>query len=170
MKPPVFIDHSKKIQNLWEIRADIFWDDRGANFEGYNPHWPWLAGNFERATDSFSRSRKHVLRGFHGDVLNDKLVFCPWGKLQLFLIDVRLDSPTKDKTAEFLVDSDHPTFIFVPRGVVNAHLVLSNKALFAYKLSYGYVPVTQQIHIKWNDPKYSLKWAVSNPILSDRDK
>lgn len=170
MKAPDFIDNSKQIQGLWEIQCDIFRDKRGANFEGYNPRWPWLAGDFTYATDSYSWSKKNVLRGFHGDSWNDKLISCPVGKIQLFVIDVRPQSPTKDKVAEFNIVSDYPTFIFVPRGVVNAHLVISDMALFSYKLSSGYVPLNGQIHVKWNDPKYAIDWAINKPILSDRDK
>jgi len=59
------------------IQPEIAEDFRGTNFESYNevmyrdelPYSPFVV-------DSISTSRKHVLRGIHGDSKTTKLVTC----------------------------------------------------------------------------------------------
>jgi dTDP-4-dehydrorhamnose 3,5-epimerase len=148
----------------------VFKDSRGLNFEGYNMHEDNLKiGTFK--VDSFSVSKKGVVRGMHGDSRNWKLVTCLYGKIFLALIDVRVESPTKYATMTLRIDSSFPNFVLIPPGVVNGHQCLSENCVFSYKLSDGYVSPKEQITVKWNDPKYRIPWPMKNKvILSKRDK
>ena len=60
--------------------------------------------------------------------------------------------------------------VLIPNGCVNAHLCVSDECLFHYKFTHEYVAQKDQIHVKWNDPKYKVFWPIDNPILSARDK
>jgi len=159
--------HDHRILGLRAYFPDKFEDFRGLNFEIYKPNdYP----SFK--LDSCSMSKRKVLRGFHGDTVNDKLIQCLHGKIQFYVIDMRETSPTYLNVQLWWLDSRFPTQILVPAGVVNAHLCLSEECTFFYKWSEGYVPINQQIHVKWNDPRFKDKvnWIYKNPILSDRDK
>jgi dTDP-4-dehydrorhamnose 3,5-epimerase len=171
MRAPI-IKYFSKIKGLYEVNLDCFKDDRGCNFESYSKDLYESLGfpkiSFE--TDSFSRSCHGVIRGFHGDFVNYKLVSCLYGEVQFFAIDRRHNSPTFDNVLEFNFGENNLKQILLPPGVVNAHCCLSPTSLFSYKYSVGYAPIDKQIHVKYNDPKYSLKWKIANPVLSERDK
>lgn len=163
----VRIIENTKIQGLKAFFPSRFEDHRGSNFEIHNPKdYP------EFKLDSCSMSKKGVLRGFHGDFVNDKLIQCLHGNIQFYVIDMRENSKTYMNFQLWYLDSNIPTQILVPAGVVNAHLCYSEECTFFYKWSHGYVPIDKQIHVKWNDPRFKGKiyWNIKNPILSDRDK
>jgi dTDP-4-dehydrorhamnose 3,5-epimerase len=46
--------------------------------------------------------------------------------------------------------------------------VLSETADFLYKCSEVYHPEDER-GIAWNDPDLAISWAVSNPLISDKD-
>lgn len=169
MNPPVLTDLSSEIKGLLHFKLDSFSDERGMNGELTNDI-VWSSGFNRFKLTSYSKSRKGVIRGMHGDHDNFKLIQCLYGKIQLFIVDPRPQSPTFGKSKEFILDANEPVQLLIPSSVVNGHLCLSEECIFYYQWSLGYVPVEQQIHIKWNDPKYSLKWLENSPIISDRDK
>jgi dTDP-4-dehydrorhamnose 3,5-epimerase len=166
MNPPKFTYHPE-ISGLKSYELDYHSDDRGLNFEILND-----AANSGFSLDSCSMSKKGVLRGFHGDFLNYKLIQCLAGEIQFIVIDVNKASDTYLNVKEFILNAEKPTQILVPPQVVNAHLCLSEKCTFFYKWTYGYVPINNQIHVKWNDERFKDKftWLLRNPILSERDK
>jgi dTDP-4-dehydrorhamnose 3,5-epimerase len=165
MTPPLIIDYSFKIKGLKHYEYSYFSDGRGINAEGWRTEYEKL---LTWPVESASVSKKDVLRGFHGDADNHKLIQCVYGQIQFFVIDTRKDSPTFGNIAEFYLNAlkDH---ILVPAGCVNAHLCLSDYCAFTYKLSQGYVNPEKQIHVKWNDPTYNIPWRNKEPILSKRD-
>jgi dTDP-4-dehydrorhamnose 3,5-epimerase len=57
----------------------------------------------------------------------------------------------------------------VPPMYGNAHLILSDKAIFHYKQSTYYHP-KEQFTYKWNDPRFKISWPIKDPILSQRDR
>lgn len=154
-----------EIEGLISFELDSFQDHRGMNAEIWKFYGSHCGEHWE--LDSYSISKKNVLRGAHYDQYNDKLIQILFGKVQMFVIDVRKDSSTFNNTKEFILDYKKPTQLFVPKNCANAHLILSNSCVFYYKWSYGY---RKQSLIKWNDPKFNLKWRAKSPILSDRDK
>jgi dTDP-4-dehydrorhamnose 3,5-epimerase len=168
MKEPVIIPIDA-IDGVLKIELDYYSDNRGINFEGYNKElYRKLHPIFEEKDfiiDSFSRSRMNVLRGFHGDTKTYKLIQVLFGKLQFVMIDKRIGK-TKGNIAQFYLDSEKPTQILIPAGVVNAHLCLSQECLFSYKLSCPYVDISEQVHVPWHT---FINWDTGFPILSDRD-
>lgn len=165
------IIESSRIQGLLEIKLGAHYDFRGVNFEGYNEELYASLHPFFKSVkfyhDSFSRSKKNVLRGFHGDAKNHKLIQPLFGRIQFVVLDLRPDSPTKNHAVDYILESNIPTQIMVPAGCVNAHLCLSDECVFAYKLSVGYTPQENQMSVKWD--RYFFKWATRYPILSERD-
>lgn len=158
------------ILGLVSFELDFFKDARGQNFEIFNYRSPHAIYNFK--LDSCSRSTFGVLRGFHGDNGNYKLIQCLYGEIQLYLIDMREKSTTYGNVKEFILNARTPKQVLIPAGVVNAHLCLSADCVFYYKWSDGYVDPKDQLHVKWNDERFRdrVKWRIANPLLSDRDK
>jgi len=168
---------SEKIQDLLVIEPDIFHDFRGENLETFNQDvYEELFNkgeieNIKFVSDTFSFSERNVLRGFHGDPYTWKLVQCLRGRIFLVVIDVRTTSKTQNAYETFNINDKNRTQVLIPAGCVNAHLCMSGDCIFAYKQSHLYVPQKEQIHVKWNDPKYNIKWPVNKELLifSERD-
>ena len=165
----------KKIRNLVSFTPAIWRDYRGENCETYDEtvFTQLLAQNniedVKFIIDSLSFSRQNTLRGFHGDTKNWKLIQCLKGEIYFVVIDVNPCSPTFNNIETFDLNDKSRTQVLVPPNCVNAHLCISDECIFFYKLSHNYVEQIDQIHVKWNDPKYNVFWPINNPILSLRD-
>lgn len=122
--------------------------------------------------DKVSTSRKHVLRGIHGDDKSWKLVTCLYGDIYFVMVDNRESSDTFMRWQSITLNDRNKKQVLLPPGVGNGFLVMSKYSVFHYKWSYDgeYPDVDQQFTIKWNDPIVGVEWPIDNPILSRRDK
>ena len=122
--------------------------------------------------DKVSTSRKHVLRGIHGDNKSWKLVTCLYGEVYFVIVDNRESSDTFLQWESMMLTDRNRKQVLIPPGVGNGFLVMSHRSVFHYKWSYEgeYADVDQQFTIKWNDPIVGVDWPIDNPILSKRDK
>ena len=122
--------------------------------------------------DKVSTSRKHVLRGIHGDNKSWKLVTCLYGEIYFVIVDNRDSSDTFLQWESMMLTDRNRRQVLIPPGVGNGFLVMSHRSVFHYKWSYEgeYADVDQQFTIKWNDPIVGVDWPIDNPILSKRDK
>jgi len=151
------------------IQPVVYEDFRGTNFESYNEakyrdEIPFS----EFVVDSISTSRKHTLRGIHGDDVTTKLVTCLYGTIHMVIIN--RDQGSKQYNQWFTITlSDRNKYqLLIPPKFGNGHLVMSDEAVFSYKLN-QYYHRESQFTIKWNDPMHNFFWPIKNPILSERD-
>ena len=147
---------------------DAFTDYRG------DLYTVWKDGDFDLNFnhDKVSTSRKHVLRGIHGDNKSWKLVTCLYGEIYFVIVDNRESSDTFLQWESMMLTDRNRRQVLIPPGVGNGFLVMSHRSVFHYKWSYEgeYADVNQQFTIKWNDPIVGVDWPIDNPILSRRDK
>jgi dTDP-4-dehydrorhamnose 3,5-epimerase len=122
--------------------------------------------------DKVSISRKHVLRGLHGDSKSWKLISCLAGEIYLVVVDNRPESENYLRWDSIILSAKNRKTILIPPMFANGHLVLSTEATFFYKWSYPgeYPDVKDQFTLKWNDSKLNIFWPIEKPILSLRDK
>jgi len=160
------ITGSTKIDGLKSITLDTFKDYRGEIWTVYSDEYTDL----KFVADKITISRFGVLRGFHGDPYTAKLITCLSGQFQLAIADTRKNSKTYGNVETYLVSDNEPMVVIVPAGCVNAHLCLSDKCVFYYKWSEHYKGPEEQVTIAWDDPTLNVDWAITNPILSERDK
>ena len=158
-----------KLQGVLEIDLESFNDFRGKYLETYNLEEYFKQNiNVNFVQDDISTSKKNVLRGIHGDQTTWKLISCLYGEFQLIVLNNDSNSDEFGKWISFNLKDSENKQILVPPKFGNAHLVLSDVAIFHYKQS-TYYNRDGQFTIKWNDPKYSFEWQSQNPILSERD-
>ena len=144
-------------------------DYRGYYIETYNEAEYRSAGiDVAFVQDDISVSRRHVIRGLHGDDGTWKLISCLMGEIYLVVLDCRPNSARKGLWSAFTISDRNRMQVLVPPGVANGHLILSERAIFHYKQSAYYNP-NGQFTVKWNDPRYGNRWPVATPILSPRD-
>lgn len=146
-----------------------FQDSRGENVEIFNKDELRKAGiTVDFIRDSLSISYRNVLRGLHGDTRTWKLVTCLYGEIFLVVVDMRLDSPSYLKWESFLLSDKSKLQVLIPPGFANGHVVLSDTALFFYKMSQDH-DRSDQFTLAWDDPTLAISWPIHSPILSDRD-
>jgi dTDP-4-dehydrorhamnose 3,5-epimerase len=151
------------------IKPVIFHDYRGEYVETWNVDlYSKFSVNFKQ--DDISVSNKNVLRGFHGDENTHKLISCLHGSIYQVIVDMRPNSPTYLKWEAFSLNEKNRLQILIPPMFGNAHLVMSDVAIFHYKQSTLYEGQGKQFTVKWDDPKIGVNWPINNPILSERDK
>lgn len=154
----------------------VFEDARGRNLETFNAGLFRNAGpdrdlsRIQFVQDSHSISRRGVLRGIHGDLTTWKLLFCPFGQVFVAVVNFDPGSPQYRKWEGFTLSDRNRQQILVPPRFGNGHLVLSEEAMFAYKLS-DYTDTARQFTIRWDDPTIGIEWPiVGQPLLSRRDR
>lgn len=156
------------------ICPDIFEDKRGFLYTDFLESFFSSEFNIESkfVHSKFAYNKKNVLRGIHGDYDSYKLVNCVYGKIFQVVVDCREDSTTFLKHESFELSHDEPKLILIPPGFGNAFQVISDHAMYNYKLAYfgDYNDHDKQFTFKWNDERISIEWPINNPILSERDK
>ena len=147
-----------------------FEDFRGSYVELYNRRLYEEAGiNIEFIQDDISTSRRHVLRGIHGDASTWKLISCLHGAFYLVVINNDPTSSQYRKWQGFTLSDSNRVQVLVPPKFGNGHLVLTELAIFHYKQTTEYNRAGQ-FTIVWDDPEFKIWWPVKQPILSMRDE
>lgn len=153
------------------VEPTLHKDSRGYFAEIYrqNIYYEELGVNFVQ--ENLSVSSKNVLRGLHYQLVQPqaKLVQVLQGAVLDVAVDIRQGSPTFGKYVTAELTGENHKQLFIPEGFAHGFLVLSEEVMFSYKCSNYYAP-KYECGIAWNDPTIGIKWQVSNPILSDKDK
>ena len=135
----------------------------------------WDFNPFSFKQEKISISKENVLRGFHGDSVTGKLVTCFSGKLKLVVVDRREKSPTFFKgnreigyfsTVLSVEENKH---VFIPKGCINAHYVITGPCALHYKLTSKYEGPESQKTVLWSDTIINGFPEVSDPVISERD-
>jgi dTDP-4-dehydrorhamnose 3,5-epimerase len=157
-----------ELEGVKLIKPTVHEDYRGTNFESYNASEYYEIPN-QFVVDSISTSRKHVLRGIHGDHRTTKLISCLYGTIYFVVLDCRSGSKTFHQWQAFTLSDRNKHQVLVPPGFGNAHLVMSDECVFSYKLD-QYYERSSQFTLRWNDDQFNIYWPIKHPILSERDR
>lgn len=163
------------IKGVWVIEPKVFTDQRGYFMEAYKQNlFEEHIGKVNFIQDNESKSTKGVLRGLHyqkGDSSQAKLVRVLSGSVLDVVVDIRKSSPTFGKYVAVELSDKNKKQLFVPRGFAHGFLVLSDEAIFTYKVDNLYSP-EHDASILWNDPTVAIDWGVDEKdlILSAKDK
>ena len=159
-----------KLDGVLLIKPSVFEDHRGEYVELYNEQLYKQHGiDITFIQDDISVSSMNVLRGIHGDDGTWKLISCLHGRFYFVVVNCDTESKDFGKWQSFTLSDRNRQQILVPPKFGNAHLVLSETAVFHYKQSTYYDP-SGQFSFKWDDPKLNIWWPVTDPILSQRDQ
>lgn len=114
--------------------------------------------------DRISKSKKGVIRGFHGDCCTGKLIYCLSGEFKL--VAYNLYTKTRE---EYYLNENSNFAVYLPPNTLNAHQALTDCTLF-YKWSKIYSGPENQISVHFNDETINPNWDLSlTQIVSDRD-
>ena len=164
---------STPIQDLFIIQPKVFEDDRGYFYESYNKAEFEKAGiTSEFVQDNQSLSQKDVLRGLHFQnppFAQGKLVRAIKGSILDVALDIRKNSKTYGQHFDIILNETNKTMLWIPPGFAHGFLTLENETIFSYKCTNVYNRSSEDC-ILWNDTTLCIKWRISNPLLSEKDK
>ena len=163
------------IPDVCIIEPSVFGDDRGYFLESFNLE------KFEEnifpikfVQDNESKSSRGVLRGLHFQkppFAQAKLVRCIEGCVIDVAVDIRKGSPTYGKHVSVELSGENKKQLFVPRGFAHGFSVLSENAVFAYKVDNRYAPESDS-GIRYDDKELNINWGLNEEDiqLSFKDK
>lgn len=165
-----------EIPDVWVCEPKVFADARGYFME------TWRAADFNEhighevnfVQDNQSMSSRGVLRGLHfqkGEFSQAKLVRVLQGTVVDVAVDLRQASPTFGKYVMVELSAENKRQLFIPRGFAHGFQVLSDTAVFTYKVDNIYAPQAE-CSIRYDDPKIGIAWPITNPqelLLSEKD-
>ena len=163
-----------EIKGVYVIEPRVFNDARGYFMEAWKQEeFNANVGRVDFIQDNESKSSYGVLRGLHyqkGEASQAKLVRVIKGRVVDVAVDIRRGSPTFGKHVMVELSEDNKRQFFIPRGFAHGFLVLSDEAIFTYKVDNPYAP-QQDAGIRWNDPDLGIEWPIDpkEVITSEKD-
>lgn len=161
-----------EIEGVFVIEPKIFNDSRGYFFEAFKySDFENNIGPVSFIQDNESKSCRGVLRGLHyqkGEYSQAKLVRVIKGRVLDVAVDLRRTSPTFGKHVMVELSDENKRQFFIPRGFAHGFLVLSDEAIFTYKVDNVYAP-EHEASIRFDDPDLNIEWPIaSNEILTSK--
>ena len=163
------------IKGVYVIEPKVFSDARGYFMEAWKKaEFEAHVGPVEFVQDNESKSSYGVLRGLHyqkGDCSQAKLVRVIKGKVIDVAVDIRKSSPTFGKYVMVELSEENKRQFFIPRGFAHGFLVLSDEAIFTYKVDNPYAPQADA-GIRFDDPEIGIEWPIDpkDMLFSEKDK
>ena len=152
-----------EIDGVWIIQPKVFNDARGYFFEAWKKEeFEQHVGRVDFIQDNESMSSYGVLRGLHyqkGDSSQAKLVRVIKGRVVDVAVDIRRNSPTFGKYVMVELSDENKRQFFIPRGFAHGFLVLSDEAVFTYKVDNPYAPQSEA-SIRYDDPDIAINWPI----------
>ena len=158
------------------VEPAVHSDDRGYFVETFRQDLFEQALGYEInfVQDNESKSVKGVLRGLHYQLPpydQAKLVRVIKGSVLDVAVDVRKSSPTFGKHVAVKITAENKRQLFIPRGFAHGFVVLSDSAIFSYKVD-NYYSFKHDRGIAFNDKDLGIDWQLPlNALqLSEKDK
>ena len=162
-----------EIEGVYIIEPKVFNDARGYFMEAWKQtEFNEYIGKVDFIQDNESKSSFGVLRGLHyqkGELSQAKLVRVIKGKVLDVAVDIRKSSPTFGKHVMVELSEDNKRQFFIPRGFAHGFLVLSDEAIFTYKVDNPYAPQAET-GIRWNDPDLAIEWPIDFSEVQTSEK
>lgn len=162
------------ISGVYIIEPRVFNDARGYFFEAWKQaEFEEHVGKVNFVQDNESKSSRGVLRGLHfqkGSASQAKLVRVIKGRVVDVAVDLRRSSPTFGQHVMVELSDENKRQFFIPRGFAHGFLVLSDEAIFTYKVDNPYAPQADG-GIRWNDPALAINWPTEGleVLTSEKD-
>jgi dTDP-4-dehydrorhamnose 3,5-epimerase len=130
-----------------------------------------LETRFVQINNSLSRDRG-TLRGMHyqlGEAAEVKIVRCIKGTLWDAILDLRPGSATFGQSFGAELSAENRQMMYVPRGFAHGFLTLTEGVEALYLVSAVYAPKRER-GVRWNDPRFAIRWPAEPLVISDKDK
>ena len=164
------------ISGLWIIEPKVLTDSRGYFMEAFKQEvFERHVGKVNFIQENESGSSRGVLRGLHYQLApysQAKLVRVIEGTVLDVAVDLRKGSPTFGKYMAVELSGQNKRQFYIPQGFAHGFHVLSERAVFTYKVDNPYMP-SHERSLRFDDPQIGIDWQITDPenvILSEKDK
>lgn len=165
-----------EIAGLWIIEPKVLSDSRGYFMESFKQEvFNQNVGKVDFIQENESGSFRGVLRGLHYQLApysQAKLVRVIEGTVLDVAVDLRKGSPTFGKYMAVELSGQNKRQFYIPQGFAHGFHVLSERAVFTYKVDNPYMP-SHERSLRFDDPQIGIDWQITDPenvILSEKDK
>ena len=165
-----------EIAGLWIIEPKVLSDSRGYFMESFKQEvFNQNVGMVDFIQENESGSSRGVLRGLHYQLApysQAKLVRVIEGTVLDVAVDLRKGSPTFGKYMAVELSGQNKRQFYIPQGFAHGFHVLSERAIFTYKVDNPYMP-SHERSLRFDDPQIGIDWQITDPenvILSEKDK
>ena len=165
-----------EIAGLWVIEPKVLSDSRGYFMESFKQEvFNQNVGKVDFIQENESGSSRGVLRGLHYQLApysQAKLVRVIEGTVLDVAVDLRKGSPTFGKYMAVELSGQNKRQFYIPQGFAHGFHVLSERAVFTYKVDNPYMP-SHERSLRFDDPQIGIDWQITDPenvILSEKDK
>ncbi|MGN1236546.1 MAG: dTDP-4-dehydrorhamnose 3,5-epimerase [Bacteroidaceae bacterium] len=162
------------IKGVWLLEPRVFKDSRGYFMETYRKDdFDVKIGKVDFVQDNESMSTYGVVRGLHyqkGQWSQAKLVRVIEGRVFDVAVDLRRSSETFGQYVAFELSAENKRQLFIPRGFAHGFAVMSETAVFTYKVDNVYMP-SSEASICYDDSTIGVEWPISREkmLLSPKD-
>ncbi len=122
--------------------------------------------------DNESKSSKGVLRGLHFQLppfAQSKLVRVIDGEVLDVVVDIRKGSPTFGEHVSIILNDKNKHQVFIPRGFAHGFVVLSESAIFSYKVD-NYYSAESERGLAFDQALFNIDWKISKEKLKLSEK
>jgi dTDP-4-dehydrorhamnose 3,5-epimerase len=147
----------------------VFGDERGYFAETFrkDKFEDYIGRPINFCQDNESKSSFGVLRGLHYQLppfAQSKLVRVIEGKVLDVAVDIRKGSPTFGEHVTIELSGENKKIAFIPRGFAHGFVVLSESAIFSYKVDNYYSPQHDR-GLLYVDPTLKINWQLPTEKL-----
>tara|TARA_B100000767_G_C19732775_1_gene522497 strand:+ start:479 stop:1033 length:555 start_codon:yes stop_codon:yes gene_type:complete len=166
----------QKISDVILIEPEIHIDDRGYFSETFRKDLleEHVGYKVKFVQENESKSDKGVLRGLHYQLspyAQAKLIRVTKGVVLDVVLDLRKNGPTFGQHVSIELSEENKRQLFVPRGFAHGFVVLSNSAIFSYKVD-NYYSFKHDRGVAFNDQNLDIDWKLpfEDLKISRKDK
>jgi dTDP-4-dehydrorhamnose 3,5-epimerase len=168
---------TQSIPEVLVIEPQVHYDERGYFMESFRQDLLekklGYQVNFIQDNESKSNQRG-VLRGLHYQIApfsQSKLVRVVRGRVLDVALDIRKDSSTFGKHVSVELSEKNKRQVFIPKGFAHGFVVLSEEAIFSYKVD-QYYSKKHERGLAFDDKEINIDWQIAKKdlILSDADQ
>jgi dTDP-4-dehydrorhamnose 3,5-epimerase len=162
------------LDGAYTIELEPLADERGTFARTFCRHEfeaRGLDAHIAQCSISYNR-RRGTLRGMHYQVApfeETKLVRCARGAIYDVIVDLRAGSATRMQWAAAELSADNRRMLYVPAGFAHGFQTLTDDSEVFYQISEWYSPEHAR-GVRWNDDAFAIRWALTDPIISDKDR
>ncbi len=162
------------LKNSFVVHLDLIEDFRGFFARTYcykELEKRGVTKNIVQINTSYS-FKKGTLRGLHYQVDphgETKIMRCIQGAIFDVIIDLRPESKTFCQWYGVKLSAYNRNMLIVSEGFAHGYQTLIDDTEVIYPTTAFYSPEHER-GIRWDDPFFNIKWPISDPIISDKDK
>jgi dTDP-4-dehydrorhamnose 3,5-epimerase len=163
-----------KLKGAFIIEPELIKDERGffaRTFCEKEFKEQGLTFNAVQGDISYNQ-KKGTLRGMHYQAEpheEAKIVSCTRGSIYDVIIDLRTDSATCHQWFSIELSAQNYKMLCIPEGFAHGFQTLEDDTVVNYFISEFYHPECAR-GVRWDDPTFGIKWPLSDPIISLRDR